>query len=89
MTYPEGYDEKVIELDKKLSLVEQSQNQMQKEITEIKDDVKNIDKKLDNITDRLSDKYASKRVESAMKWLITAICWWVVTAVLALVLNKP
>ena len=74
MTYPEGSEEKVIELDKKLSLVEQSQNQMQREITEIKDDVKAIDKKLDNITDKLSDKYASKRVESAMKRLIGAVC---------------
>ena len=82
-------NEKIIELDKQLSLFEQQQIIMKEELTEIKDNVKAIDRKLDNITDKLADKYASKRVESAMKWLITAICWWVVTAVLALVLNKP
>lgn len=90
MPHTEGYnEEKVIELDKKLSLVEQSQNQMSKEVTEIKEDVKSINVKLDSITEKLSDKFAAKRVETAMKWLITAVCWWVLTAVLALVLNKP
>lgn len=83
-----GYDkEKMFELEKELSLVKQSQSIMQRELSEIKEDVKNIDKKLDTIVDKLSDKFASKRVESAMKWLITAICWWVVTAVLAIVLK--
>lgn len=90
MTHPVGYnEEKVIELDKKLSLVEQSQNIMSKEVSEIKEDVKAIDKKLDAIVERLSDKFAAKRVETAMKRLITAVCGWVVTAVLALVINKP
>lgn len=77
--------EKMFELEKELSLVKQSQSIMQKELSEIKEDVKSIDKKLDSIVDKLSDKFASKRVESAMKWLITATCWWVVAAVLALV----
>lgn len=81
-------EEKVLELDKQLSLLEQSQSIMNKEISEIKDDVKSMNQKLDSITEKLSDKFASKRVESAMKWLITAICWWVITAVLALVINK-
>lgn len=82
-------NEKIIELDKQLSLFEQQQIIMKEELTEIKDSVKAMDRKLDTITEKLADKYASKWVESAMKWLITAICWWVVTAVLALVLNKP
>ena len=67
-------NEKLIELDKQLSLFEQQQIIMKEELTEIKDNVKAIDKKLDTITEKLADKYASKRVESAMKWLITAIC---------------
>ena len=75
MTHPVGYnEEKVNELDKKLSLVEQSQSIMSKEVTEIKEDVKTIDKKLDAIVESLSDKFAAKRVETAMKRLITAVC---------------
>ena len=84
-----GYDEReVLELDKQLSLLKQSQSIMNQEISEIKEDVRNIDKKLDAIVERLSDKFAAKRVESAMKRMITAVCWWVLTAVLALVLDK-
>ena len=67
-------NEKIIELDKQLSLFEQQQIIMKEELTEIKDNVKAMDKKLDMITEKLADKYASKRVESAMKRLITAIC---------------
>lgn len=81
-------EEKVLELDKQLSLLEQSQSVMNKEISEMKEDVRAMNNKLDTIVEKLSDKFASKRVESAMKWLITAICWGVVTAVLALVINK-
>lgn len=88
MSHIEGYnEEKVIELDKKLSLVEQSQSIMNKEITEIKEDLKSINTKLDSITEKLSDKFAAKWVETAMRRVITAVCWWVLTGVLALVLK--
>lgn len=64
-----------------------SMKYMKEKVDNIESDVKGINEKLDGMIEKMENHFASKRVEKAVSWLIVALCWGFVTALIKLVIR--
>jgi cob(I)alamin adenosyltransferase len=68
-----------------LALMQQHQNTMGEKVDKIEAKVDKFDEKLDTLIDKMSEKYASKWVESALKWAGAIAGAAIITALMRLI----
>lgn len=85
---PQAQSDRISALEKDIALSIQDRKQMRDDIHDIKESVKAFDEKLDTLMDKIENKFASKRTETAMKWLITIVMWAVVMWLMWLIITK-